>query len=184
VKIASTLLTVAAALPALAHATTITFDDLAGAGAMPAGYAGFSWDGWYHYDHYDGPFYEPKSGKTRINDPGNAGSNNSFYSASDFTFQGASISGPAATTVYYKLFRDGTLVHTSPVTRLSGAHQFVASGYAGAIDRVSIIGVVSDQYVVDDVVVGVVPEPSTYLLALAGALVVTVQVRRHSAARL
>jgi hypothetical protein len=181
-KVSATLLLCAASLSSVANATVLTFDDLSGAGPMPNGYAGFNWSGWYHYDHFDGPFYQPKSGSTRITDPGNTGSNNSFSSASEFVFDGASFSGPTATTLHYQLYRGSDLVHTSPTVRMTGSYMFVPSGYSGAVTKVTVLAVVSDQYVMDDVVISAVPEPETYALALMGIAAVAFHVRRRGLA--
>lgn len=168
----------------VAQATTLTFEDLNPAPAsfdvMPAPYAGFMFTGWYF-----GPdtLYTPASGVTDLftdyADPSQPDlyvetSANSIASATPFHFDGAAFSGYSG--VKYELSLGGNLVHTS--SRLSDAPgadpyapTFLASGYAGLVDSVVVVGV-QGYYSMDDFAYHAptqqVPEPGTVALLLLG----------------
>lgn len=90
-------------------------------------------------------------------------------SADDFVFEGASFAGQDQ--IQFELFNDGALVFTSAVFHLTpGVHQFLASGYGGAVDEINIRGT-QGYYAMDDFSYRphAVPEPGALALVLIGA---------------
>jgi PEP-CTERM motif len=178
---------ICAALAALtlipvAHATTLTFEDLdpspASYDVMPSPYRGFTFMNWFY-----GPdtTYTPASGTIDLftdyadpNDPGNLviTKNNAVSRLVDFVFDGAAFSGYSGVT--FELWNDGALVHTSETLpdapgALPYAPIFLSSGYAGLVDKVVISGV-QGYFSMDDFTyresAGTVPEPATHALVL------------------
>lgn len=160
---------------ASASATVVTFDDLGGpdGAPVPAVYAGIEWDpGWYQVVS-EIPPYPPHSPPIRIaSATGESGFN---FIGGDRVFDGAWFSG--FFSVEFLLYDDGSLVHISaPLVLLGdGAVNFLASGYAGEVDRVVVLGF-ANGFVMDDVTYqgeeepGQVPEPGAPALMLAGML--------------
>lgn len=151
-----------------AGATVVNFDRLTGNGPLPAVYRGIAWDsGWYYLASAFPPF-EAHSSPTRIYS--NADVKGFTFLDDDQVFDGAWFAG-----YYYasfNLYNDGLLVHTSPTLELfgTGPARFLASGYAGLVDAVSVVGI-GGAYVMDDVTYhGEVPEPGAPSLMLAGML--------------
>jgi hypothetical protein len=174
----------------VAHATTLTFEDLdpspASYDLMPSPYRGFTFKNWLY-----GPdtTYTPASGVidlfTDYADPANPGNliitnNNAVSRLVDFVFEGAAFSGYSGVT--FELWNDGALVHTSATLQDAPgatpyAPTFLSSGYAGLVDKVVVSGV-QGYFSMDDFTyreaAGTVPEPGTYtlvLIALAAAAV-------------
>ena len=124
------------------------------------------------------PNFTPRSGTNRIYavSGGANAPTGSFRFTTLATFGGAWFSGEApspitaATTVTFELFLGGSLVATSAALEVSPTPQFLASGYAGPVDMVTVSGS-STRYVMDDVAFAVLapPEPATAAL-LAGGL--------------
>src|SRR5258708_3093445 len=89
-----TLLILAAgtfALALQARAETITFEDLSGAGTVPANYHGLTWTNWSYYDDVQPPYF-PSSGVERIyNNP--RFNNNLIEFNQSVTFLGLWIAG-------------------------------------------------------------------------------------------
>jgi hypothetical protein len=175
---------------ATASATVLTFDDLTDntqwhSTAMPNGYGGLQWVGWNYYSWANAP-YNPASGSTRLLHetltPRSTPSLNAIFSdgpVTPFVFSGASFAGYSSDAypkaVYFDLYSQGKLVHTSAQSRLSATSTFVDSGYSGLVDRVVVGGDVSyaalDNFSFAFVPGGYtppVPEPETYLMMLAG----------------
>jgi hypothetical protein len=151
-----------------ASATVVNFDRLTGNGSLPAVYRGIAWEsGWYYLSSPFPPF-QAHSSPTRIYSDANV-KGFTFLDADQF-FDGAWFAG-----YYYasfRLYNDGLLVHTSPTLELfgTGPARFLASGYAGLGDAVSVVGI-GAAYVMDDVTYhGKVPEPGAPSLMLAGML--------------
>lgn len=94
-------------------------------------------------------------------------------STTDFVFNGAAFSG--YDQIQYQLLNNGAVVHTSAVYNLvADTPLFYASGYAGLIDEINILGT-QGFYAMDDFTFNQVPEPNGLALVLAagaaGALV-------------
>lgn len=192
---------------ATASATVLTFDDLTDntlwhSTAMTNGYGGLQWVGWNYYSWANAP-YNPSSGSTRLLHenqwPPSTPSPNAIFSdgpVTPFVFDGASFAGYSSNAypkaVYFDLYSQGTLVHTSALLSLSATSTFLDSGYAGLIDRVVVGGDVAfaalDDFSFtfmpggypppppppppfsgdDSIDTPAVPEPETYLMMLAG----------------
>ncbi len=60
---------VSLAMPQLAKATVIDFEDLSGSGSLSSNYAGLGWTNWAYYDSSQSP-YNPSSGVERAYIPG------------------------------------------------------------------------------------------------------------------
>lgn len=75
----------------------------------------------------------------------------------------------AATDVFFQLYNDGILVHTTGSYTPTSVPTFVSSGFGGLVDEVRVNGR-SGYYVLDDVTYDAVPEPGTLLLLSAGLL--------------
>lgn len=161
---------------ASAGATVVTFDDLGGpdGAPVPAVYAGIEWDpGWYQVVSAI-PEFPPHSPPIRI---ASATGNNGFnFIGGDRIFDGAWFAG--FFSVEFVLFDDGNEVHRSAPLQLlgDGSVSFLASGYAGEVDRVVVLGF-ANGFVMDDVTYqddgtppGRVPEPGAPALMLAGML--------------
>lgn len=163
------------------HAGTLTFEDLTppamtGYDVMPAPYAGLVFTGWYY--GYDS-IYSPASGVidlfTDYAYPQNPGAylitgNNAITATAPFHFDGASFSGYSGVT--FELYRNGELVHTSatlPDAPGAAPYEptFLASGYAGEVDKVVVVGV-QGYYSMDNlsVTISAIPEPSSWVLFL------------------
>lgn len=160
------------------HATVLTFDELKGDAEMPV-YGGLNWSGWRFQSTAQDP-YGAASGQTRVYDLSNE---NAFGSTAGFTFEGASFAGFA--TVYFQMFRHGELVASSGALGTGAAAVFLSSGYAGLVDRVTVVADLPQYFVMDDVIInsGVaaqVPEPGSVPLALGAMLGMALIVRRRS----
>jgi hypothetical protein len=157
-----------------ASAFVVTFDDLSGRALVPSPYGGIDWDdNWLHYDVAQDP-YNPASPPTRIftnydRFPEGSSAAVPFFFVADSVFDGVWLSG--ATSVFFELFHDGTLLHTTSSYTATGVPTFVGSGFAGLVDEVRVNGS-AGRYVLDDVTydAAAVPEPGTLLLVSAGLL--------------
>ncbi len=170
----------AAALPA--KASVLTFDDLKGVEFFTLNYNGFQFGtndiattAWFHTDQTS-PNYSAQSPTQYVaTDVGLYDSSNPYQAtqsitrAIDFVFDGAFFSG--FDTVGYQLLLNGALVFTSaPSSGLTNTPNFVASGYAGAVDEVIVFGR-QGFYALDDFTyhaVSGIPEPSTWAMMLFG----------------
>lgn len=164
------------AMPVQAQ-TTLNFDDLTGAacagvqGGMGV-YQGVDFLGqWSCYSDPQDP-YNAASGTNRLYTAGTDGyhSSGSFSFAGPVQFLGASFSGYGFESVTFDLYLASTLVHTSSSLTMSSTPTFLASGYTGAVDRVTVRGV-DPQYpffVMDDVQYASVPEPASFVLVASG----------------
>lgn len=172
-----------------AQGATLTFEDLDPSPAlydvMPTPYAGFTFTNWLY-----GPdtVYTPRSGVidlfTDYADPGDPfawviTNDNAIASATGFVFDGAWFSGYSGAT--FELWYGGSLVHTSDTLPDALGPDpygptFLASGYAGSVDRI-VVSAVQGFYAMDDFTFRrdagpELPEPGTLalgVLALAAA---------------
>jgi hypothetical protein len=177
------------ALPA--QAVVVDFDDLVGSGLVSDGYGGINWNGeWQHYDLVQGDQYVPHSPDQRIYRTTGT-SSASFDFLSDSVFAGAWFNGTdLAGGIFFELFLDGNLVHTSDmfllpsVVEITSVSSFFASGYGGLVDRVTVHSELTGAYfIIDDVTFDAVsvPEPASLVLlagGLAGAALLRRRVRR------
>lgn len=183
-----------------AQAATLTFEDLNPAPAsfdvMPS-YSGFTFSGWFY-----GPdtLYTPASGTidlfTDYADPNDPGAyvitnNNAISRVTDFYFDGAWFSGYSGVT--FELWNDGSLLGAfgslpdAPDVDPYGPI-FLASGYAGLVDKVVVSGV-QGYYSMDDFTFrlpdtgSTIPEPASLGLALLALGIGVTQARKSSPKR-
>lgn len=147
---------------ASADTIVLDFEDLSPTGGpfqpMPTGYGGIEWsDIYWPYDEAQDPF-NPSSGIVRIagnrvpraDDPIPRGQLQ--FVTPDQVFIGAWFAGPSppqVVEVQFQLFNDGVLVHTSATLQMSPVPTFLASGYDGPVDAVTIVGP-EGEFVFDD----------------------------------
>jgi hypothetical protein len=177
------------AMPSYATAIIVGFEGLSD-GPIPDGYGGINWGGnWFALTFEQYP-YEPHSGT------------NSAYAipfSGEYTldflepihFVGAFFALAPSNRVYFNLYSEGQLVHTSLIMRPcvdagpgdplcdsaepgTNPPRFLPSGYyEQKVDQVGIVSFAHGFYVMDDLVYGtgpedVVPEPSTWSLIVGG----------------
>ena len=171
-KLISGLLAASALAGTPASAEIISFDGLRTPGPMPAVYRNVAWEqGWYYLTSAFPPF-NAHSTPTRVFS--DSAEKSFTFLDGDKIFKGAWFAGYYY--VSFNLYNDGILVHSSPVLEMfgDGPAQFLASGYQGFIDTVTVVGV-TGGYVMDDVTYrGEVPEPGVPELFIAGMLAATV----------
>lgn len=171
-RVISGLLGAAALASAPASAEVVSFDGLRNAGPMPAVYRDIAWEqGWYYLTSAFPPFNAHSSPTRLFSD---AAEKSFTFLDGDKIFKGAWFAGYYY--VSFNLYNDGMLVHSSPVLEMFGAGpaQFLASGYKGFVDTVTVVGV-TGAYVMDDVTFrGEVPEPGMPELFIAGMLAAAV----------
>lgn len=134
-----------------ASADIINFDDLIGQAPVPPGYGTVQdWTGWTYYDWAQHP-YNPHSPPCRVYT-----SSGTFKFGRDVVFDGAWFAGHGTSRgfqpIYFTLYRGGQLVHTSSQIDLQsdGVPTWLASGYTGLIDTVTVNGS-HGFYIMDDV---------------------------------
>ena len=171
-KLISGLVAASALACAPASADIISFDGLRSAGPMPAVYRDVAWErGWYYLTSAFPPF-DAHSNPTRLFS--DAAEKSFSFLDGDKIFKGAWFAGYYY--VSFNLYNDGVRVHSSPVLEMfgEGPAQFLASGYKGFVDTVTVVGV-AGAYVMDDVTFrGEVPEPGMPELFIAGMLAAAV----------
>lgn len=167
-----------------ASATVVTFDDLSTDGLVPADYAGLDWSAssWFQFAGEQAP-YTAHSGDRRATLGFDGSSDTSaigFLSPS--TFQGAWFAGFDGVNVAIDLYLGGTLVASTSTLDLGQTPAFLASGYAGLVDRLVFRSSDPAFFVMDDLTfTAAVPEPASGALALAGLAVAALVVRRRKA---
>lgn len=162
------LLAVSAMAASPARATVVNFDSLPGNGPMPATYGGIAWAPGWNYVSVENPAFNAHSSPTRVYSV-DAETSFSFLNG-DQVFEGAWFAGYYY--VSFNLYYDGELVHSSPVLEMfgSGPARFLATGYAGLVDSVTVVGV-AGGYAMDDLTYHAeVPEPGMPELLAAGML--------------
>jgi hypothetical protein len=156
---------------AQAAPVVVTFDDLPD-GSVPDGYGGINWNSnWQVYSEPQDP-YNPESPPARIYTnyslhPGGNYEAVSFDFLTPAVFNGAYFSGGYYTGVTFELFNGASLVATSATLYQTATPTFLASGYGGTVTSVAILGY-NGYYVADNITYSSVPEPSTWVLMLAG----------------
>lgn len=161
------------ALSAAAPATVLNFEDL-GSDVFLAerpSYGGLDWSAgdWFAFNEVQDP-YNAHSGSYRLASGfGDADATTAIGLGANTTFQGAWFAGLEGATVTFELFYRGTQVGTSATLDPGPTPQFLASGYAGRVDRVIVASPGQGSYVMDDFgFTPAVPEPSTWALTFAG----------------
>ncbi|SEL82596.1 PEP-CTERM protein-sorting domain-containing protein [Roseateles sp. YR242] len=168
----------------LASATVLTFDDLGEDGYVPVDYGGLDWSGssWFQYAGEQSPF-TAHSGDRRATLGWDGSADTSavrFTSAS--TFAGAWFAGYEGVTVSIDLYSGGLLVGSTATLDLGASPVFLASGYAGLVDRLVFRSSDPANFVMDDLTfAAAVPEPTTGVLLLAGLGLVAFVARRRQA---
>lgn len=158
--------------------TVVDFESLTGQSAVPAGYGGIDWGpSWFHYGWAQSP-YNPSSGTQRVYN--NSSSTAFFTFAAPTEIFGAWFAGNY--TAMFRLFLDGSLVHTTGSLALSSTPTYLAAGYSGGVDRVEVVAT-NGQFVMDDVTYGpantVTPEPITMALLGTGLVGIGAARRRR-----
>lgn len=182
--LASFLLFVTCAVfPQRGSATVLSFEDLPDPAdqslPVPDGYGGIQWSTghWQYYGEIQFP-YTPHSGNNRIF---SYSEDNPFlFSAPDIIFDGAWFSGGSGTNdaVRFEFYRSGLLVGSSQALPVTETPAFLASGFTGFVDTVSIVEdpVVrpnDTDFVMDDVTFHsntATPEPASVALSLLGLI--------------
>jgi len=179
-----------------AQASVLTFEDLPSGGAafFVADYNGFRFGtnnsqttAWFYTDEVT-PFYTPQSPTHFIatdftlytGAPFEAAQ--SITSAVDFVFNGAYFSGEGQ--IRYQLYNNGALVYTSgdSVALTDSPAVFFASGYAGLVDEIVILGK-QGFYALDNFTYNEptqVPEPGALSLVMLAGLLGAVATRRKA----
>jgi hypothetical protein len=137
---------------AVAHAETVVvdFDDLPGGyPPIPAGYGGIAdWTDWATFDVPD-PNYPPHSGLVRALSFGNGVP---IHFGQEYVFDGSWIAGPESPdwVVWYELYVQGVLVHTSVGLAVTPTPTWNPSEYAFPVDEVRITHTFSNFFCMDD----------------------------------
>lgn len=191
----------------VASAAVLNFDDLSGTQFFTAPYNGFTFEAytgtrttpcpqcrgsWYWSDFNPDPVSYASSGNTSIStdyddfDAKDFGSSLSIKSATPFYFQGANFTAlDNNIDVQFVLKLNGVFVGvgSSPNVTLNyqQAPVFVSSGYAGLVDEVQVSSFHA-YFAMDDFTYAPVPEPSTWLMLVAGLAAVGVRATRNKKA--
>ncbi len=176
----------------------INFDDLAatpsGGLAMPSGYAGFVWNNFYYETVMNNPALNPSGFLNGMVSPGNVAYNGSgapsLFSGAAFNLISAYLAGGwnDGLKVEVQGFVGSLLTYDNVYTVNSTAPTLINFDYLG-VDRVNFIssggtahgygGGAGEQFVLDNLTVAT-PEPSSFALAVLGALVLMIaRCRRH-----
>jgi hypothetical protein len=155
--------------------TVLIFDDVTiignGVFPMPPGYGGLSWPNNMGLWSFAQSPYNPQSPPNRVlfnynNESGVSESLVTFVGGPKI-FEGAYFAG--FNNAQFKLYSGATLVSTSGTLFVTSTPTFLASGYAGPVDKVGII-VNRGTTAMDNFTFQQVPEPSTLFLLVIGAI--------------
>lgn len=168
---------------AAADTTVLGFDDIGSAGALPALYGGVNWAGssWVVFDGPQAP-YTPHSGEWRVaTDFGSSDAASAIRFVEPSVFVGAWFSGFSDATVTVQMYLGGTLVATSPSLAPAETPSFLASGYAGLVDRLVFTSPQQAFYAMDDFTfeASPVPEPQAWLMLATGFAGLALRMRRR-----
>jgi hypothetical protein len=175
----------AAAVTPLASATVLNFDDLPD-DSVPANYGGLDWSvgEWFAFGGDQSPPYTAHSGDVSIssNHDFDEGDSDAVIGlGAGMTFQGAWIAGLDGATVTFQLYDHGALVGTSATLDPSATPTWLASGYAGEVDRIVVFSPAQGSFVLDDVTFApAVPEPASMTLMFGGLLALAAVARRRA----
>ncbi len=141
-------------LPALCLGQTVVldFEDLPGVyNLIPAGYGGIAdWGGWTTCD-LPSDDYQPHSGVVWAYSLG--GGDLLIEFGTNYIFEGSYISGPEGApewVVWYELFHEGVLVHTSVGVPPVPTSTWQPSGYDGLVDAMKIKNTIGNFFCMDD----------------------------------
>ncbi len=163
-------------------ATVLSFDDLGTDGYVPLNYGGLDWSGssWFQYAGEQAPF-AAHSGDRRATLGWDGSADSSairFTTASSFT--GAWFAGYDGVSVSIDLYSGNTRVASTATLNLSDSPVFLASNYAGLVDRIVFRSNDPANFVMDDLTfASAVPEPGKAALTLAGLGLVAFVARRR-----
>jgi hypothetical protein len=131
------------------YATTITFEDLSGAGILPTNYHGLTWTDWAYYDSPQSP-YNPSSGVERIYNYPNRDNTNLIQFGGLVDFTSLWLAGYSYGQ-YIVGYVGGVPVFTSTAQANDGTPFGNFINVNWNVDAISIFSNNGDYYIVDDV---------------------------------
>jgi hypothetical protein len=172
----------AAATP-FASATVLNFDTITADDFVSPNYGGLDWSAgdWFAFTEDEAP-YTAHSGAVRvISGFGDSDTATAIGLGSGATFQGAWFAGLEGATVTFQLYDQGALVATSATLDPSATPAWLASGYAGEVDKVIVSSPGQGSFAMDDFTFApAVPEPGSTTLMFGGLLALAAVARRRA----